>query len=245
MPSRFQPPAEAIQGYVLPLALMRDTDAGWWPEAIAGTGFLIAEGRGLGVTAGHVARQLDGHPTAAAVALFVQVDGKWEALPILRIDQHPVEDIALFRITDDDYFSPFTMAADQHYSSAPYELWGYPEDIHHDRMGDGGGLAPDLIYSAGHIRRRISFPLPINEIPGHSFYELSTPAGRCCSGAPVAVLRDPHPHNHWRAVGVYVGERRNEANTFAVGYATRTEAIAEHWPQLVQPGADLSALCAL
>jgi Trypsin-like peptidase domain len=244
MASKIQPPREAIQGYVLPLALMRETDAGWWPEAIVGTGFLVAEGRGLGVTAAHVAKVVENHPTAAGVALFVQVSGKWEAMPILKLDRHPVEDVALFRIADDDYYSPFTLAADQHYASAPYELWGYPEDVHYDRMADLGALAPDLVYSAGHIRRQINHQVPT--IFGRSFYELSTPAGRCCSGAPVAVVRDPHPANHWRAVGVYAGERRNEANTFAVGYATRTEAIAEHWPRLIEArGSDLSALCAL
>lgn len=151
MASKIQPPREAIQGYVLSLALMRETDEGWWPEAIVGTGFLVAEGRGLGVTATHVAKVLENHPTAAAVALFVQVSGKWEALPILKFDPHPVEDVALFRVIDDDYFSPFTVAADQHYSSAPYELWGYPEDVHYDRMADLG--APPPISS---IQRDIS-----------------------------------------------------------------------------------------
>jgi hypothetical protein len=120
MASKIQPPREAIQGYVLSLALMRETDEGWWPEAIVGTGFLVAEGRGLGVTATHVAKVLENHP-AAAVALFVQVSGKWEALPILKFDPHPVEDVALFRVIDDDYFrhspSPQTSTTHPHRTS--------------------------------------------------------------------------------------------------------------------------------
>ncbi|MDT7723290.1 MAG: hypothetical protein QOE94_4301, partial [Mycobacterium sp.] len=78
------------------------------------------------------------------------------------------------------------------------------------------------------------------DIPGRSFYELSAPAGRCCSGAPVSIRRDM-----WRAIGVYVGERRNETGTFAVGFATRAEVIAQQWPQLVDETGDLPGLCQL
>jgi hypothetical protein len=75
-----------------------------------------------------------------------------------------------------------------------------------------------------------------------SFCELSTPAGGCCSGAPVSLRGDP-----FRVVGVYVGERRNFANTFAntfaIGFATRSEVLAQQWPQLVDGTTDLSGLC--
>jgi len=154
---------------------------------------------------------------------------------ILKFEQHPVEDVALFRLPADDYYSPFSVVASQHYSSAEYSVWGYPEDEHHDRMA-AGGLAPDLVYSAGHIRRRVSYELP-SVAPGRSFYELSTPAGNKCSGAPVSELTNP-----WHVIGVYVGERRNDTGTLAVGYATRTEALHAHWPALFGT-AKLSTLC--
>ena len=233
MPSPLQLPDDPVISYVIPLALTSHGDGGDWRlEEIAGTGFLVAEGRGLGVTARHIAHNLE-RGTAAAV--FAQADGTWRAVQILKFEQHPVEDVALFRLPADNYYSPFSVVASQHYSSAEYSVWGYPEDEHHDRMA-AGGLAPDLVYSAGHIRRRVSYELP-SVAPGRSFYELSTPAGHKCSGAPVSELTNP-----WHVIGVYVGERRNDTGTLAVGYATRTEALHAHWPALFGT-AKLSTLC--
>ena len=233
MPSPLQLPDDPVISYVIPLVLTSRGDSGDWRlEEIAGTGFLVAEGRGLGVTARHIAHNLE-RGTAAAV--FAQADGTWRAVQILKFEQHPVEDVALFRLPADDYYSPFSVVASQHYSSAEYSVWGYPEDEHHDRMA-AGGLAPDLVYSAGHIRRRVSYELP-SVAPGRSFYELSTPAGNKCSGAPVSELTNP-----WHVIGVYVGERRNDTGTLAVGYATRTEALHAHWPALFGT-AKLSMLC--
>lgn len=233
MPSPLQLPDDPVISYVIPLVLTSRGDSGDWRlEEIAGTGFLVAEGRGLGVTARHIAHNLE-RGTAAAV--FAQADGTWRAVQILKFEQHPVEDVALFRLPADDYYSPFSVVASQHYSSAEYSVWGYPEDEHHDRMA-AGGLAPDLVYSAGHIRRRVSYELP-SVAPGRSFYELSTPAGHKCSGAPVSELANP-----WHVIGVYVGERRNDTGTLAVGCATRTEALHAHWPALFGT-AKLSTLC--
>jgi hypothetical protein len=233
VPSPLQLPDDPVISYVIPLVLTSRGDSGDWRlEEIAGTGFLVAEGRGLGVTARDIAHNLE-RGTAAAV--FAQADGTWRAVQILKFEQHPVEDVALFRLPADDYYSPFSVVASQHYSSAEYSVWGYPEDEHHDRMA-AGGLAPDLVYSAGHIRRRVSYELP-SVAPGRSFYELSTPAGHKCSGAPVSELTNP-----WHVIGVYVGERTNDTGTLAVGYATRTEALHAHWPALFGT-AKLSTLC--
>ena len=136
MPSPLQLPDDPVISYVIPLALTSRGDGGDWRlEEIAGTGFLVAEGRGLGVTAHQIAHNLE-RGTAAAV--FAQADGTWRAVQILKFEQHPVEDVALFRLPADDYYSPFSVVASQHYSSAEYSVWGYPEDEHHDRMAAGG-----------------------------------------------------------------------------------------------------------
>jgi hypothetical protein len=233
VPSPLQLPDDPVISYVIPLVLTSRGDGGDWRlEEIAGTGFLVAEGRGLGVTARHIAHNLE-RGTAAAV--FAQADGTWRAVQILKFEQHPVEDVALFRLPADDYYSPFSVVASQHYSSAEYSVWGYPEDEHHDRMA-AGGSAPDLVYSAGHVRRRVSYELP-SVAPGRSFYELSTQAGHKCAGAPVSELTNP-----WHVIGVYVGEHRSDTGTLAVGYATRTEALHAHWPALFGT-AKLSTLC--
>ena len=55
------PPVSAIAGYVLPLLVGVVSPKGEHPlraETVEGTGFLVAGGRGLGVTAKHVVKAL-------------------------------------------------------------------------------------------------------------------------------------------------------------------------------------------
>lgn len=222
-------------------------------ESVEGTGFLIAGGDGLGITARHVALALTTRAPipdpwgpvpatewrAPLVAIFSDDQTSLRSAPILAVEPHPTEDVALFRLAPGDYASPYEITAAHHTASAEYSLWGYPDEVRHDLFVEGRkDLNVPLVYSAGHVRRRITAEIPINAVPGRNFYELSNPAGSCCSGAPVSLRRDP-----WRVIGVYVGERRNEAGTFSVGYATRAEVIAERWPQLVDGSGDLSELC--
>ena len=247
----------AIASYVLPLMVGVVRPADEHPlrvETVEGTGFLVAGGRGLGITARHVAKAL----LAAApipdpwtlvseitelrtpVAGFIDEKGDLRSSPIGAIDLHPTEDVALFRLPDQDYFSPYTISADKHEASAIYSLWGYPDEVRHDYFTEHQQfLNVPLVYSGGHIRRRFNGEIPEPGPRGRIFYELSVPAGACCSGAPVSLRRDP-----WRGIGVYVGERRNLSG-FAVGFATRSEVLAEQWPQLVDPAGDLSGLCPL
>lgn len=247
-----------VADYVLPLMVgVFDVNGQhtFRAETVMGTGFLIAGGDGLGITARHVALGLTTSapipdlrgpvPTAELrapiVAFFGDDQRSLRSSPILAIEPHPTEDVALFRLAPGEYASPYMITATHHNASAEYSLWGYPDEVRHDLFGEGRmDLNVPLVYSAGHVRRRFTTEIPIKDIPGRSFYELSNPAGSCCSGAPVSLRRDP-----WRVVGVYVGERRNEAGTFAVGYATRADVIAERWPQLVDGSEDLSELCPL
>jgi hypothetical protein len=221
-------------------------------ESVEGTGFLLAGGRGLGLTARHVAEAIQRTTSVEALvakeseidearlpaAGFVDSRG-FRCAPIVAWDLHPTEDLALFRLIDDDYYSPYTIDLTKHYGAAEYCLWGYPDDVRYDYFTEEAQpLNVAFVYSGGHVRRRIDRELPISAVRGQKFYELSTPAGACCSGAPVAVRSNP-----WQAIGVYVGERRNETGSFAVGFATRADAIAEQWPQLVDGSGHLSALC--
>jgi hypothetical protein len=243
--SSLQRPDMPVDSYVVPLMLvtldMADPELPVRVESVEGTGFLLAGGRGLGITARHVAQTLRASTSVPerrlAVAAFVDSDGNFRNSIIGRFDLHPTEDVALFRLEDDDFYSPYTLTADRHYGGVDYCLWGYPDDVRHDYFTEEARpMNVPLVYSAGHIRRRVSAEVHVDDVPGRNFYELSTPAGGCCSGAPVALRGDP-----FRVVGVYVGERRNFANTFAVGFATRSEVIAQQWPQLV--AGDLSGLC--
>ena len=250
----------AIASYVLPLLIgvvsprdERPLQADW----VAGTGFLLTGGRGLGVTARHVVKDLladsplvdpwvvlprDSAPVRLPLAMFITDDGKYVSSPIGAVDLHPSEDVALFRLPDQDLYSPYSFTADPHEGSAEYALWGYPDEVRHDYFTVGQRLLNvPLIYSGGYIRRRLTAEIPSPGPPGRSFYELTTPAGQCCSGAPISIRRDP-----WRAIGVYVGERRQPDTGLAVGYATRADdAVVQQWPQLFDPTADLSELCPL
>ena len=84
---------------------------------------------------------------------------------------------------------------------------------------------PDLIYSEGYIRRRIT-GLKVPTVKGTQLFELSAVAGRGCSGSPVlktgAVLS--------AVIGIYVSEKVNDET--AVAYAVREEAFREWKPTL-------------
>ncbi|MFF8644394.1 trypsin-like peptidase domain-containing protein [Streptomyces sp. NPDC015345] len=97
---------------------------------------------------------------------------------------HPTQDVALLRLEPGTYVSPCVLSRRQEYASMSYMLWGYPEAVLYESVVDGIALQrPDLIYSEGHVRRRISDSIP--GIHGSRFIELSTPAGPGCSGAPL------------------------------------------------------------
>lgn len=95
----------------------------------------------------------------------------------------------------------------------------------HEVVTDGFALPrPDLVYSEGHVRRRLS-DIPLGHLRGAAFLELSAIAGSGCSGAPVTA--DRPGSSPWEVVGVYVGDRRNEGEGVAVGFATRVAALQE------------------
>lgn len=77
---------------------------------------------------------------------------------------------------------------------------------------------PDLVYSEGHIRRRL-IDSRQTLFGGHRQFELSSAAGAGCSGAPV--LLDHPAHDAWQVIGVYVGQRSNETEGITVGHAVR------------------------
>jgi hypothetical protein len=98
-------------------------------ETVEGTGYLVAGGRGLGITARHVAAAVLAaapipdlsvgiSPTAEVrvpLVGFPGADGFFRSAAIVAFDLHPTEDVALFRLPDDDYFSPYTINTSQHF----------------------------------------------------------------------------------------------------------------------------------
>ena len=127
-------PPVAIAGYVLPLLVGVVSPKGEHPlraETVEGTGFLVAGGRGLGVTAKHVVKALlakapipdysipvsQDIELRVPLAMFIDEDGGYRAAPIAAVDLHPSEDVALFRLPDHDLYSLYTFTADRHEGS--------------------------------------------------------------------------------------------------------------------------------
>lgn len=189
--------------------------------ALLGTGFLIGR-RGWAITAKHV---LDG--STEARALFVEEDGTWTALPVVETEPHPNEDAAAIRLPGNQWGSPFDLGATEVQASFEYCTWGYPKDVIHEVVQ--GGIAiprPDLVFTAGHVRRRLR-DARLPKVRGSLLAELTVAAGSGFSGAPILGRRK----SPWSVVGIYLGERLTDE--VQVGYALLTEVIAEWRPDLV------------
>jgi Trypsin-like peptidase domain len=196
-------------------------------RGLLGTGFLVKNGDGLGLTAGHVA---DNIVTDRAAALFRDVAGVWQPRAITIIDRHANDDLALIRVEGITWQSALFVTSAAEYGSAHYSMWGYPLDVTNEQE-ENGRIAPrpDLIFSEGHIRRRLT-DIKFRGITGRKMYELSNVAGSGCSGSPVCI-RQPGRHP-FEVIGVYIGERYSEADHVSVAFAVRSEAILDVWPHI-------------
>lgn len=126
-----------------------------------------------------------------------------------------------------DWTSPFVISDDWEGPGRDYQLFGYPLDAFYDDISIRYGPEqligrPDLIFSKGHIRRRLSCDLGIPNVKSSRFLELSTVAGEGCSGSPIFYTSTS---GKWRVIGVYVGEKINDRTT-SVSYAVRAESFS-------------------
>jgi hypothetical protein len=155
---------DRIDHFVVALArLERQADDTLKYIAHAGTAFMLQVGDGcLAMTAGHVA---DTVVIGEHAALFADAAGSWRAAAIVGVQKHPSQDVAVLRLEPGSYASPFTFGRTQENASLGYTLWGYPEAILYETEVDGRAVPrPDLVYSQGYIRRRISRPLGVPDI---------------------------------------------------------------------------------
>ena len=217
-----------IRDYVFPIAeIEADTDGVRFTR-FRGTGFFIGS-RNFALTARHVIEDVK---SAGLGVMLVDADQSWRVFEVVESEIHPDADIALLRIGTsfaaqswNSIVSGRTVPSP--FGALPYHLWGYPEEALYELVTDEGGLLrPDLIYSEGHVRRRLR-NVPIPKIQGASFVELSQVAGSGCSGSPVF---SKLPRSMWALAGVYVGERTNDRST-SVGYAVPIDAFAEWTPE--------------
>jgi Trypsin-like peptidase domain len=219
---------DRIIDYVFPVVAAKRVDAQTIDyRGLLGTGFLVKNGGGLGLTAGHVADSIVADQVAA---LFRDVTGAWQPKAITAVERCSGDDLALIHIEGITWQSPFFVTSAAEYGSAHYSMWGYPLDVTNEQEANGRvAPRPDLIFSEGHIRRRLT-DIKFRGIAGRKMYELSNVAGSGCSGSPVCIRqpgRDP-----FEVIGVYIGERYSEADHVSVAFAVRSEVILEAWPQI-------------
>ena len=224
-PSMTYQQSDAIRDHVFPLFDLPAEEAGPAKPRFMGTGFFVGR-RGYALTAAHVMRG-----ASRAAAGMAGPDG-WLGFAILSCEEHPREDVAVLSVAPPAPATPwssfFTLHARDTRGSLPYDLWGYPEDAYIELMASGGDGRPDLVYSAGHVRRRVR-DVPIPNIRGTDLIELSSVAGGGCSGSPV--LRRIEGQR-WDLLGVYLGERLDERST-SVGYAARLDDLGDWAPAVL------------
>lgn len=216
---------DAIRDYVFPLATVAaESTSELRLKRYLGTGFLIGSG-GIGLTAAHVLGDLN--PSEAPVALFAS-DNAWLAVTLVHWESHKSEDCAALLLDPVISWTSFLNVSSEWVgSSLEYNLWGYPEDAYYDNALLRAGSRPDLVFSAGHVRRRLT-GVPIPAIKGASFFELSGLAGGGCSGSPI-INRKSVGRPAWTVVGIYLGEKTNDRST-SVGYGLRLADILPWTP---------------
>lgn len=196
-----------------------------------GTGFLIGS-KGYALTAAHVV-DLQTKPNQAIVGLFIdKTTNQWTVHNSDTCDTHPSEDVALLKMRGEHWEeTTIKVSFEKQFASFDYKLFGYPnanllEDV--DSRDSAGRVLgrPDLIYSAGHMRRRVSFSMPA--IKGRCFYELSQPVGAGCSGSPIFTTRD----GLWYVVGIYVADK-----TVSVSFETYNKKLDWVIETIEMPGA--------
>jgi len=88
--------SDRIVDWVFPVVTAAQADGGI-EIRLQGTGFLLAGGDGLAITARHVARAL-GEGTAGG--MFCNDDDRWRLTSAAEVETHPREDVAWLRLVD-------------------------------------------------------------------------------------------------------------------------------------------------
>lgn len=219
---------DLIRDFIFPIAIATKHEDGYNFERFLGTGFLIGN-RGYALTASHVV-----YKSESLVGMFIGEDRGWYAFEIEVCEHHPTQDVALIKFINGKWSSIFEFSSEHVHAGLEYSLSGYPTDALHEDLNNGdisGRIKPrpDMIYSKGHIRRRISWNLNIPGVKGDAFIELSAVAGSGCSGSPVFKII---PNKQYEVLGIYTGERLNDRAT-SVSYAVRNDAFVSWIPAIL------------
>ncbi len=218
-----------IRDFIFPLIKARTLDEEFEYEELIGTGFLIGN-RGFAITAAHVVEQLmEGDRNLENIQAIFADDTKWFGYSIECYEKHETEDVAIIKLKNFKRDSFLKVLCDKQHAAIEYHCWGYPRDVAKElqKLDENAMERPDLIFTQGYIRRRISGPLyPTILFRGVEFYELSETVGQGNSGGPI-ILKSP-PYG--KVIGLYIGEKE-QGN---IGYAVRAEAFANWSPKILE-----------
>ena len=216
-----------IRDFVFPLATAEKSEQGYALKSLLGSGFLFGN-KGFALTAAHVIEQ---DASELLITMFAGEDNKWYIFEVSNNEFHPKEDVAILKIEGGQWKSPFRMRNRWEGSSARYQMFGYPEDATYDLTDSSNSKVtprPDLVYTEGYIRRRISFNPGIPNVKGDNFFELSEIAGSGCSGSPLYI----NNNRVWDVIGIYVGEKLNDRGT-SISYAVREDIFRDWSPAIL------------
>ena len=155
----------ALRDVVLPVVTIDPGADGVWLQRFLRSAFLIGS-RGYALTAAHVIpAEGDG------LAVLTADDAGWRAHLVDGWEAHPTEDVAVLKVAGPLTPSWMSLAGSWEGQSLPYRSWGYPASVMYEIVDNGlARPRPDLVYTQGYIRRRVSSPLP--GLVGSQFFEL-------------------------------------------------------------------------
>ena len=222
---------QPLRDYVFPLIKGKQKDNEIEAGKLIGTGFLIGKD-GFAITAAHVIEQLlDGNGEEdVIIGLFVD-NNKWIPIFIESYEKHDSEDVGIIKLKDFKRESFLKVIDAPQHSTCEYHCWGYPHEVAKElsKLYKNAPERPDLIFTQGYIRRRISRELyPTMIYRGTQFYELSETVGGGNSGGPL-IIKSSIWKKHWEIIGIYIGEKE-EGN---LSYGVRAEAFSDWTPKIL------------
>jgi len=225
--------SDKIQDYIFPLIKSKRNliEGGYIYHELIGTGFFIGK-NGFAITAGHVVDQLlENHNAETdAITILLQEYPNWLAFEIEKYEKHASEDVGIIKIKSEQEWNSILQVTDSPQNgSCEYNCYGYPHEIAKElQLLEENALdKPELIYTQGYVRRRISRELyPTMIYRGKQFYELSETVGGGNSGGPL-ILKTSIGKSKLEVFGIYIGENEK------VGYGVRAEAFCDWIPDIL------------